>query len=330
MGSATIDVTPYNGALLTYDLLSGVQTIVLGAFGSEETGVLVDTDGILGPSDDGVASFLGHPITYIGSGTATPGIHVPGVGTLPLGTPVDTVAFEADGQIYFHYPSGDPDLVGAVALVVDIDPTPYPIFSPVCFAADTMISTPRGDVPAIDLRPGDEVEDIHGKAHHILWASQRRVTLENCGPRARATLAPVVLPTTLFDDAPSGGPLRVSRNHLVLIRHPILDYYYGLSEALVPAGAFVGLATKADLTSRSITYVHFMCEKHAVIRANGIAAETFYPGPQAMAALTPAQRRDWHQSVPRHIKKKPMKPAAPILTMHEARFVIANMYRAAA
>jgi len=324
MGSATIDVTPYNGALLTFDLLSGMQTIVLGDFGSEESGVLTDTDGILGPSDDGVATFLGSPLTYIGSGTATPGVNVPGVGILPLGTTVDLVAFEAGGQIYFHFPSGDPNLLGSVALVTDLDTTPYPIFSPVCFAADTMISTPQGDIRAIDLRPGDEVQDIHGKAHQILWTSQRKIDLRNCDARARATLAPVVLPTNLFDDTLSKAELRLSRNHLILMRHAVLDYYFGLEEALVPAGAFVGLAAQADLTCDTITYVHFMCENHVIVRADGVAAETFYPGPQAMAALTPSQRSDWHHSVPRHIKKSRMKPACPVLTMQEARLAIAK------
>lgn len=330
MGSATIDVVPYNGALLTFDLLSGVQTIVLGDFGAEQSGVLTDTDGILGPTDDGVATFQGNPITYIGSGTATPGVNVPGVGILPLGSPVDMVAFEAAGQIYFHYPAGDPDVTGSVALVVDLDPTPYPIFSPVCFASDTMIMTPDGEVAAIDLRQGDLVQDIHGKAHPILWTSHRTVALDHCGPRARASLAPVEIPSALFQPDAPDRTLRVSRNHLILMRHPILDLYFGMDQALVPAGAYIGLAAKTDMRCPRITYVHFMCEAHVVVQANGVEAESFYPGKQAMAALTPIQRDDFHHSVPRRVKSRPMRLAAPVLKMQEARLAIANAHQAAA
>ena len=57
MGSATIDVVPYSGALAVVDLLTPGQTIVLGNFGPVQSGVLTDVDGTLGPSDDGIATF---------------------------------------------------------------------------------------------------------------------------------------------------------------------------------------------------------------------------------------------------------------------------------
>ncbi|MBY6164655.1 Hint domain-containing protein [Pseudooceanicola nitratireducens] len=327
MGSASIDVIPYNGALLAANLLSSVQNIVLADFGTQLSGTITDTDGILGPGDDGIATFQGNPISYVGSGTATPGVFVPGVGTVPLGTTVDLVVFEAGGQIYFHYPAGDLDLTGAIAVVVDIDPTPYPIFSPACFVADTMIATPDGERRAIDLRPGDRVRDIHGRDHAILWTSQRHVALSSCGSETRATLAPVTLPPALTG-GDGGRSLSVSRNHLILMQHAALQLHFGLDQALVPAGAFAGFGGTTDLSARAVTYVHIMCDSHVILRANGTAAETFFPGPQAMAALGPLQRRDFHADPRRTALVARMRHAAAVLTMQEARFLLAEISQA--
>lgn len=324
MGSVTIDVVPYNGALLTVNLNSGPQTIVLGDFGPQTSGVLQDADGTLGPSDDGIATFQGLPLNYVGSGTATPGVFVPGVGIVPLGASVDLVAFEAGGQIYFHYPAGDPNLLGAVALVTDLDLTPYPLFTPVCFEASTVISIPGGTARASDLRPGDTVEDIYGQAHTILWTSHRHVDLSACGPRARAAMAPVRIPITPGIGLPQFS-LRLSRNHLILCRHPLAELLFGAEGVLLPAAACVGLTGQIDLTLPRVTYVHIMCTRHVVVRANGLAAETFFPGPQAMAALTPSQRRNFLADPACETAARSMRRAAPVLGMKDARFLISEI-----
>lgn len=327
MGSVTIDVVPYHGALLTLDLISGPQTIVLGDFGAETSGTLTDADGTLGPSDNGIATFSGQALTYVGSGTATPGVFVPGVGIVPLGTTVDVVSFEAGGQIYFHYPAGDPDLLGAVALVVDMDATPYPIFTPVCFADDTMISVPGGQRAARDIRPGDLVEDIDGNVHSVIWSSHREVNLSVFGPRARASLAPVVLPASLIGRHGMGDRLVVSRNHLIHFRHTLAQLYFGSSRVLLPAGAFVGTLGKIDATAPRITYVHFMCAAHAVVRANGVAAETFFPGPQALSSLTPVQKRELERNPICLNAARTMRHAAPVLGMKDAKFLLSEIFQ---
>lgn len=88
MPTATIAVTAYNGSLISADLLSGSQTLLLSSLDRPATGTLFDTDNGFGNTDDGVATFDGAAVTYVGSGTATPGDEVLGI-FVPLGTAVD-------------------------------------------------------------------------------------------------------------------------------------------------------------------------------------------------------------------------------------------------
>ena len=161
MPSSTIDAVAYDGSLLSLDLLSGSQTLVLSSFGSTTSGTFTNDNAVFDSNDDGVATFNGEPVTYIGSGTATPGVEVLGI-VVPLGTSKDIVAFEAGGQIYFVYPDGPPNLLSAVAVVIDLSPAPYSDFTPVCFGAGTLILTPSGERAVETLQPGDFVLDIEG------------------------------------------------------------------------------------------------------------------------------------------------------------------------
>lgn len=327
MGSATIDVVPYNGALAVVDLYTPGQTIVLGDFGPTQSGILTDVDGTLGPSDDGIATFSSQPVTYIGSGTATPGVAVPGPLIIPLGTPVDVVAFEAGGQVYFHYPDGEPDFTGAIAVVIDIDTTPYPIFTPVCFEADSLISTPTGPRPAHSLRSGDMVQDIFGRAHPIRWIGRRVVDLSACDPAARARLAPVLIPRDTLRSARPSRDLRLSQNHLLLIRHPLCSLFHGEPEVLVPAAAMIGAGGQLDLNAGTVTYIHILCDSHVILRANDLAAESFLPGPQALAALTPCQRKALWDLPDGGDRIRSMVAAATVLGLRDARFLLTEIQR---
>lgn len=89
-------------------------------------GTLADNDGTLG-SDDTQSTFDGDEITYVGSGTAQPGVEALGV-VVPLGTAVPVIVFEANGNTYFHYPEGEPFVTDIVALILDIEDTPGEVF----------------------------------------------------------------------------------------------------------------------------------------------------------------------------------------------------------
>jgi hypothetical protein len=80
--------------------------------------------------------------------------------------------------------------------------------------------------------------------------------------------------------------------------------------ALGPTGAPTGIAPArwlaADGDGRfrvargrsQVTYINLLLPEHALIRAEGAWVESFYPGPQGLAALDPASRADLFQRVP--------------------------------
>ncbi len=127
MPTSSIEVRRYTGPLLGPDLLSGQKTLLLSTFTAPTTGALADDEGTLELSDNSVSRFDGNALTYVGSGTVRAGITVAGL-IVPTGPAVDVVAFEVGGQIYFHFPDGPPGALSIVAMIIDIDTTPYEVF----------------------------------------------------------------------------------------------------------------------------------------------------------------------------------------------------------
>ncbi|MBV7409196.1 Hint domain-containing protein [Maritimibacter sp. DP1N21-5] len=270
MSDVDITVTPYDGALLAANLLSSAQTIVLGAFGPSELGTLSDLDGFLSDADDGSTTFNGAPINYIGSGTATPGVNVLGL-TVPLGTPRDLVVFEAAGQIYFHFPEGPPAATGMIALVVDIDATPYEVFTPLCFAAGTMIATPKGERRIERLDAGDLVLDVEGEAHEILWRGHRSLTIPE-GPLHEKWLPVRIRAHALGPNVPSRDT-RLSQQHRVFLSHPILEHLAGVEAGFARAVHLVNdRSVRLCRGRREVDYHHILCAEHVALLANNLPA----------------------------------------------------------
>ncbi|MGI3169290.1 Hint domain-containing protein [Pseudooceanicola sp. C21-150M6] len=325
MGSANIDVEPYLGALAALDLLSGTQTLVLGSFGAEVNAELIDSDGILSTSDDGISTFNGNPVTYIGSGTATPGVDVAGI-TVPIGTTVDLVVFEAGGQIFFHYPAGDLDLTAAIAVVIDIDSTAYPIFAPACFTPGTLIRIPGGECLVESLRPGDYIEDVDGKAHEVIWTYSRTIQLDTLDDSSRHRLAPI----RIFADALGPGrprrDIHLSQQHLVRVKSAKAEVLYGMDEVLVPARALNHAFGRVERDLESVTYIHVLCAGHVIVRAEGLATETLFLGPEAIRAMSPYQLAALRQVSPARLRRaQEMTRAAPTLTLREGQLLVLEM-----
>jgi len=330
MPSADIGVTPYNGSLAGLDLLSGARTLVLSSFGAPTTGTLFDTDNSFGNNDDGIATFNGDPVSYIGSGTAQPGIRVLGV-TVPTGSAVDIVVFEAGGQIYFHYPEGPPNALGMIAIIVDIDDTPYDGLTPICFASGSQIKTPGGLRNVEDLRPGDRVLDIDGQAVKVMWTGKKTVNL--AGPMSmtmRRRLAPIRIWADSFGPGIPFKDLIVSPQHRVLVSGYPTQLLFGLDAALVPAKSLVGSMATQECEAHTVTYHHLLCERHCIVLSNGLPTETMLLGQVGLRTLTPDDVEEIALLFPelRELdESEPMTPAHALLTTREgkvAAFVAAS------
>jgi hypothetical protein len=61
--------------------------------------------------------------------------------------------------------------------------------------------------------------------------------------------------------------------------------YFDEPEVLVAAKHLVGVSGIAQGAAQPVSYVHFMCAQHEVVRANGAWSESFLPGDHAMAQV---------------------------------------------
>ncbi|PWS39174.1 hypothetical protein DFH01_08030 [Falsiroseomonas bella] len=176
--------------------------------------------------------------------------------------------------------------------------------SVLCFAAGTDILTAQGEVPVEALRAGDLVATVSGRGaplQPVLWIGRRRIVL--AGHPAAAALAPVRIRAGALGEATPARDLLVSPDHCLF-----------LDGVLVPARLLVnGTSIVAERGLTEVTYFHVEVEGHAVLLANGAAAESWLDaGNRAWFANAPAAllRVD---ALPEAYARAGAAPCAPVL-----------------
>lgn len=136
---------------------------------------------------------------------------------------------------------------------------------PNCFLRGTAIMTPAGEVCIEDLRIGDRVETVHGKAMAIKWIGRR--LYRKSGPSWQNGVMPI----------------RIAR-HALDARTPHRDLYLSPSHALYIDGVLIRVKELVNGTSiapalpavqEAIEYFNIALDTHEVILADGAPAETF-------------------------------------------------------
>ena len=316
MAEATITVREYIGSLASVDLL-GTNTLLLNAFGLPENGQLVDNDGTLETGDNGVATFDGNALTYIGSGMIQPNLLGGG-----LGPAVAVVAFESGGEVFFTFPEGPPNFLTALSMELTLTTDPGDVFTPVCFAAGTMIKVPNGYATVEQLIAGDEVVDHRGRVHTVRWVGARRLKIPRGLHPVFHKWLPVVIPASSFGPGLPFADLVVSQQHRILLEGHEVEVLTGELQALAPAKALTGQRIRVDERVTSISYHHILCDQHVVLLANGVPAESMYTGDQVgrnwaeIAYLFPEEFED---------RRRGMRAAAPFLRAYEARAVMRSI-----
>jgi hypothetical protein len=170
--------------------------------------------------------------------------------------------------------------------VISFDPSIFDIEIP-CFVAGTRILTEGGEMPVESLRPGIKVMTADRGPVAVVWVGQMQVTA------AEAACDPDLMPVRIAVGALGGGlprrALLVSGQHRVLVRSRIASRMFESEEVLVAARHLIGMpgiTLAQDLAA--ITYVHFLCNAHEVVIAEGAPVESLYPGPMALRALPDA------------------------------------------
>ena len=145
-----------------------------------------------------------------------------------------------------------------------------------CFAAGTLIATADGERPVETLRPGDLVMTADHGLRPVLWAATSSVAVAE-SPRNQ--------PIMISAGALGGG--LPARDLIVSPQHRIAVLREG-QQVFVPAKALIPLrGVRRMQGKRMVDYTHILLRPHAVIYAEGMATESFFPGPMALAALSP-------------------------------------------
>ena len=136
------------------------------------------------------------------------------------------------------------------------------VYAIACFAAGTRIATPDGEVAVEHLRPGDDVRLASGDAAEVRWVGHRRV---RCAQHPRPhDVFPVRIRAGAFAPGQPTRDLRLSPDHAVMVDGALIPVRYllnGASIAVEPVG--------------EVTYHHVELERHDVLLAEGLPAESF-------------------------------------------------------
>lgn len=139
---------------------------------------------------------------------------------------------------------------------------------PPCFTAGTLIDTPDGPRPVEEIAVGDLVMTQDNGAQPVRWHGSRSVA-------GQGKFAPIrFAPGAIGNDR----ALLVSPQHRMLIGGWRAELFFGEDEVLVAATHLVNGDTINRVPMRQITYHHLMFDQHEIVMAEGVPAESFYPG----------------------------------------------------
>lgn len=199
------------------------------------------------------------------------------------------------------------------------DSTAYPIPSAVpCFAMGTIIETAGGPRPVETLRPGDPVLTRDNGMQTLRWQGGTHVTRD--GLDLRPNLRPVLIRAGALGLGSPAVDLTVSPQHRVLVRSRIAHRLFRDAEILVAAKHLIGLpGIEAVIPANGVTYVHLLFDRHEIVLSNGAWSESLHAGPQALASVSDAARREILSLFPELAWGDRPEPRRRLLTGAEAR-----------
>ena len=148
----------------------------------------------------------------------------------------------------------------------------------ICFAAGTLIATPRGEIAVEALVRGDLVLTRDHGAQPLRWTGRHRVP-------ALGEMAPIRIATGVLGNC---RPLTVSPQHRMLLAGPATDLMFGEDEVLVAAKHLLHLPGVSRVEGGSVEYLHLLFDGHEIVTADGAASESLHPGDGAMGTLDAA------------------------------------------
>lgn len=127
-----------------------------------------------------------------------------------------------------------------------------------CFCEGTSILTGSGEKPVETLRPGDVIRTKKGRLARVRWIGQRTV-------RVTEATAPICISADALRPGVPRRDVLLSPDHAVLI-----------DDVLIPARKLLNGATiRRDRRRMTVTYVHVELDRHGILFADGLPAESY-------------------------------------------------------
>ena len=165
-----------------------------------------------------------------------------------------------------------------------VDATPTPGITNICFAAGTRLATPGGPRRVEDVSKGDPVLTIDHGPQPVSWVFSRTWTASEVA--ATPALRAILIRAGALGAGVPERDLRLSQQHRVCVQGAIARRMFGSDEVLIPAKALLPLpGVSLDEGREGVTYFHVMLDRHEVVLANGVRAESLFLGPQSIGAI---------------------------------------------
>ena len=164
-----------------------------------------------------------------------------------------------------------------------------------CFTPGTLVTTQRGEFPVEHLAVGDRVVTRDNGIQPIRWIGMTKMFVYDF--QADPHLLPVFIRQGALGKGLPERDMMVSPNHRVLVANARTSLRFSEREVLVAAKH---LTTQGVHTVQSsgTTYIHFMCDRHEIVLADGIWTESFQPEDQSLKGIGNAQRLEIFEIFP--------------------------------
>lgn len=159
-----------------------------------------------------------------------------------------------------------------------------------CFTPGSMIETADGPRAAQDLRPGDMVVTRDNGLQEVRWVGRRDLSYDDL--QAMPHLRPVLIRRGALGNGTPERDMLVSPHHRMLVVNSRNALLFAEREVLVAAKHLVNGTTIKFADTLGTSYIHFMCEYHEVVLADGAWSESFQPGDYTMGGIGAKQRAE--------------------------------------
>jgi hypothetical protein len=188
--------------------------------------------------------------------------------------------------------------------------------SPGCWSA-RVCPKRRAVLQVEHLAAGDKVITRDNGIQTVRWVGKSQMFLQDF--QADPHLLPVFIRQGALGKGLPERDMMVSPNHRILVANEKASIRFADREVLVAAKHLVSLGVHT-VQSSGTTYIHFMCDRHEVVLADGVWTESFQPEDQSLKGIGNAQRLEIYEIFP-ELKTEEGRaafgPARQVLTERE-------------